>query len=163
MKLSPAQRRKAAIGEAFQPWYLTDGMTSAAAHITAGFRAIRELTDLRKEAAQSPKIRRKLKLYTLSAIRSARFNLAIGRRNSPLPCIALAVMVATMAAPALAADLSGQFRDVCKSPAIKSDKLEAACAANDMPDALKSGERFKAVGIGAEVNALAANLAFFTR
>lgn len=77
--------------------------------------------------------------------------------------IALALTLAAIAAPALAADLSGQFRDVCQSPAVKSDKLETACAAGDMPDALKSGERFKAVGIGAEVNALAANLAFFTR
>jgi hypothetical protein len=77
--------------------------------------------------------------------------------------IALAIIMAAVAAPALASDLPSQFRDVCQSPAVKSDKLQAACAANDMPDALKSGERFKAVGIGAEVNTLAANLAFFTK
>jgi hypothetical protein len=77
--------------------------------------------------------------------------------------IALATTLALLAFPALASDLPSQFRDVCQSPAVKSNKLQAACAAGDMPDALKSGERFKAVGIGAEVNTLAANLAFFTR
>lgn len=77
--------------------------------------------------------------------------------------ITLALILATLAAPAVATDLPAQFKAVCQSPAVKSDKLEDACSAGEMPDALKSGERFKAVGIGAEVNALAANLAFFTR
>lgn len=77
--------------------------------------------------------------------------------------IGLAIILAAVAAPALAIDLPAQFRDVCQSRAVKSDKLEAECAADDIPDALKSGERFKAIGIGAEVNALAAHLAFFTK
>ena len=77
--------------------------------------------------------------------------------------ITLALILASVAAPALAVDLPAQFRDVCASPAVKSDKLAAACAAGEVPPAIKSGERFKAVGIGAEVNTLAANLAFFTR
>lgn len=73
----------------------------------------------------------------------------------------LSVTIFALAFPAFSADLAGQFAEVCKSPAVKSEKLASACTANDMPDVLKSGERFKSVGIGAEVNALAANLAFF--
>ena len=73
---------------------------------------------------------------------------------------ALALLV--LAAPAFATDLAGQFKDVCASPAVKSEKLTAACQANAMPKAIKKGDRFAAVGIGAEVNTLAANLKFFT-
>lgn len=64
---------------------------------------------------------------------------------------------------AFAADLASQFQAVCTSPAIKSEKLQAACAAQQQPDGLKSGDRFKAVGIGAEVNTLFANISFFTK
>jgi hypothetical protein len=76
--------------------------------------------------------------------------------------ILIAAVAALISSTAMAADLAGQFASVCKSPAVKSAKLTTACAANQMPDAIKSGDRFKAVGIGAEVNTLAANLTFFT-
>lgn len=85
LKPSPAQRRKAAIGTAFQKWYLTDGMTSAAAHTTAACRAIAELSTIRSDFADGKLPLRKLKLYARSAILSARFNLGIGRGRSPLP------------------------------------------------------------------------------
>lgn len=75
--------------------------------------------------------------------------------------LALVAALAVMATPVLSADLASQFSDVCSSPAIKSDKLTAACAAKAMPAAVKAGDRFKAVGIGAEINALAANMRFF--
>jgi hypothetical protein len=62
---------------------------------------------------------------------------------------------------ASAADLRASFKEVCASPAIKSDKLQAACAQDWAPEPIKDGSRFKAVGIGEELNALIANLAFF--
>lgn len=76
---SPAQRRKDAISRKFQRWYLTEGMTSAALHISAAYRAIAELSAIRDD---QPRRRR---LVIDSAIRAARFNLWIGRRSSPLP------------------------------------------------------------------------------
>lgn len=75
----------------------------------------------------------------------------------------IALALSALSSAAFGADLPKQFADVCASPAIKSEKLSAACKANDMPDGIKSGERFKAVGIGAELNALAANLQFFVK
>lgn len=75
--------------------------------------------------------------------------------------ILIASAIVFASSTAYAADLAGQFEQVCTSPAIKSEKLTAACAAKAMPAAVKAGDRFKAVGIGAEVNTLAANLAFF--
>lgn len=75
----------------------------------------------------------------------------------------IAASLALVSFPALTADLPDQFRQVCESPAVKSEKLEAACKASDVPDGIKSGERFKAVGIGAEVNALFANIKFFAK
>lgn len=84
-KLSPAQRRKAAVGVAFQKWYLTDGMTSAAAHITAGHRALAELAEIRAGIRSGRVPRSKRAIYIKSAVQSARFNLAIGRRSSRLP------------------------------------------------------------------------------
>jgi len=77
-----------------------------------------------------------------------------------LALISLSLLVSTSA---FGADLASQFETVCSSPAVKSEKLAAACAAKEQPDALKSGDRFKAVGIGAEVNTLFANIAFFTK
>lgn len=76
--------------------------------------------------------------------------------------ILIASAIVLMSGQAFAADLTKQFSDVCASPAIKSAKLLTACQANTMPAAVKAGDRFKAVGIGAEVNTLAANLKFFT-
>ncbi|MCV9960755.1 hypothetical protein OIU34_02485 [Pararhizobium sp. BT-229] len=84
-KPSPAQRRKTAISARFQPWYLTDGMTSPALHISAGYRAIRQLSTIRTEIAHGGLTLCSRKLYAESAIRSAKFNLFIGRRSSPLP------------------------------------------------------------------------------
>lgn len=77
-------------------------------------------------------------------------------------CAALAAAV-LVPSQAKSADLASQFETVCASPAIKSEKLVAACEAKDVPDALKSGDRFKAVGIGAEVNTLFANISFFQK
>lgn len=74
---------------------------------------------------------------------------------------AAALLLASV--PAFSADLPDQFRQVCESPAVKSAKLEAACKAGEAPDALKDGSRFKATGIGAEVNTLFANVAFFVK
>lgn len=76
--------------------------------------------------------------------------------------ILIASAIVLMSSQAFAADLSKQFNDVCTSPAVKSAKLIEACQSNAMPAAVKAGDRFKAVGIGAEVNTLAANLKFFT-
>lgn len=64
------------------------------------------------------------------------------------------LMMALMTATAYA----GPFEDVCASRFVKSAKLESACKANEPPAMLKDGSRFKAQGIGAEINALAANL-----
>lgn len=75
--------------------------------------------------------------------------------------VLLSLAFASIVSAASAADLAAQFKDVCASPAVKSEKLEAACKAGEAPDAVKAGDRFKAVGIGAEVNTLAANLQFF--
>lgn len=77
--------------------------------------------------------------------------------------IVLSLAFSAFAFSASAADLAAQFKEVCDSPAVKSEKLVTACKAGEAPDAVKSGDRFKAVGIGAEVNTLAANLAFFTK
>ena len=77
--------------------------------------------------------------------------------------ILIASALAIISSTAFAADLAGQFASVCASPAVKSEKLATACAAKAMPAAIKTGDRFKAVGIGAEVNTLAANLAFFSK
>lgn len=75
----------------------------------------------------------------------------------------LASIALVLAATAVsAADLKADFKAVCDSPAVKSEKLKEACAADAAPDELKDGTRFKAVGIGAEVNTLLANLKFFT-
>lgn len=82
-KQSPAQRRKAAIGPAFQKWYLTDGMTCHEAHIVAAYRAISELSKIRRDVAAGRLSRRKLRLYTRSAIIQARFCFSIARRNLP--------------------------------------------------------------------------------
>ena len=66
------------------------------------------------------------------------------------------------ACPALAApDLATGFKDVCASRAILSDKLKAACLSGSMPRTIKDGSRFDARGVGAELNALIANLDFF--
>jgi len=80
-----------------------------------------------------------------------------------IPTISSAVVASAIAltAPAFASEqpaLAASFEAVCASPFVKSDKLQAACATNAMPAALKDGTRFKAVGIGAEVNTLVANL-----
>ncbi len=72
------------------------------------------------------------------------------------------VAVSFLSSNAFGADLESQFKAVCASPAVKSEKLEAACKAGEAPAAVKAGDRFKSVGIGAEVNTLAANLQFFT-
>ncbi|MEF3124676.1 hypothetical protein [Rhizobium leguminosarum] len=84
-KLSSAQRRKAAITRAFPGWYLTDGQTCAAAHITAAFRSIAELSTIRAYLARGKLSEKEGEIYTQTAVRSARFNLAIGRDSSPLP------------------------------------------------------------------------------
>ncbi len=74
---------------------------------------------------------------------------------------AIALPLSALASPA--PDLRAQFEAVCTSPAIKSDKLTEACAVRAMPAILKDGTRFKAVGIGAELNALASNLHLINR
>ena len=82
-----------------------------------------------------------------------------------ISALAIASTVA-LSAPAFASpasDLVSQFEAVCTSPAVKSDKLTEACAARALPAVLKDGTRFKAVGIGAELNALAANLHLINR
>ena len=76
--------------------------------------------------------------------------------------IIIAVTLACFALPAVAADMNATFDQVCKSAAVKSEKLGKACSEGSMPDVVKKGDRFKNVGIGAEVNTLAANLKFFT-
>jgi hypothetical protein len=76
--------------------------------------------------------------------------------------LALALpLVCALASPALAD--SRAFEEVCNSPAVKSAKLIKACQDNQAPDMIKSGERFKNVGIGTEVNTLARNLDFFAK
>ncbi|UDF29365.1 UNVERIFIED_ORG: hypothetical protein LHK14_17905 [Roseateles sp. XES5] len=82
---SPAQRRKDAISRTFQWWYLTDGLTSPAAHISAAYRAIAELSAIRDDVASGRLQPRRRRLIIDSAIRAARSNLWIGRRSSPLP------------------------------------------------------------------------------
>lgn len=73
--------------------------------------------------------------------------------------IASALILAS--APAFAGDMNKTFDQVCKSNAVMSEKLNTACEEGNMPDVVKAGDRFKNVGIGAEVNVLAANLKFF--
>jgi hypothetical protein len=74
--------------------------------------------------------------------------------------IALAIVSAAFSA-AHAETPAEQFKAVCESKAHRSEKLETACKADLAPDAVKAGDRFKAVGIGAEVNTLWANISFF--
>lgn len=76
--------------------------------------------------------------------------------------ILIAATLACLALPAAAADMNATFDQVCKSNAVRSPKLEIACEEGNLPDVVKAGDRFKNVGIGAEVNTLAANLKFFT-
>ena len=71
--------------QGFPPWYLTDGMTSSALHISAAFRSIAELRTIRADLARGVIGTATCVLLRQSAIRSARFNLALGRRSSPLP------------------------------------------------------------------------------
>ena len=77
--------------------------------------------------------------------------------------VLLAALLIGAASTTSAADLRVQFEEVCNSAAVKSEKLEAACQAGAAPDQVKAGDRFKNVGIGAEVNTLAANIAFFRK
>ncbi|MBX5268565.1 hypothetical protein HJB99_07720 [Rhizobium sp. NLR17b] len=84
-KLSPAQRRKDAIERRFPSWYLTGEMTSPALHITAAFRSIAELATLRAYIMRGNISPAMCLLLRQSALRSARFNLWVGRRSSPLP------------------------------------------------------------------------------
>lgn len=51
MKLSPAQRRKAAIGPAFQKFYLDDGMTYGAWLAIFAARLTAEISDHRRKLA----------------------------------------------------------------------------------------------------------------
>lgn len=67
------------------------------------------------------------------------------------PALLLAAAMAT-ASPA------DTFQAVCASRAVKSAALLAACQSGQPPKVLKDGSRFAAVGIGAEINTLAANL-----
>jgi hypothetical protein len=75
--------------------------------------------------------------------------------------IALAFSALAVSAHAETVSPADQFAAVCASKAHRSAKLETACKANEAPDAVKAGDRFKAVGIGAEVNTLYANIEFF--
>lgn len=72
-----------------------------------------------------------------------------------------------MSGMALAAEpsqaLQDTFKAVCDSAAVKSEKLTTACKAGEAPEVVKKGDRFKAVGIGAELNTLSANIAFFKK
>jgi hypothetical protein len=75
--------------------------------------------------------------------------------------ILASLILAASAVPASASAANGladRFAAVCESVAVKSEALQAACASGEPPAALKDGTRFKAIGIGAELNALAANL-----
>lgn len=73
-----------------------------------------------------------------------------------------AIMILLLTAgTANAGDLASTFKAVCDSSAVKSAKLIEACAAGAAPVAIKDGSRFKAQGIGAEINILSANLKFF--
>lgn len=63
--------------------------------------------------------------------------------------------------PAEDVSTGNMFVQVCQSKAKRSEKLETACKANEAPEAVKAGDRFKNVGIGAEINTLFANIAFF--
>lgn len=75
--------------------------------------------------------------------------------------ISALALSAAVASAAFAASPAEQFKAVCESKAHRSEKLETACKAGEAPDAVKAGDRFKAVGIGAEVNTLYANIEFF--
>lgn len=77
-----------------------------------------------------------------------------------LKTVSLAIAFAALASVAHAETPAEQFKAVCESKAHRSDKLETACKAGQAPDAVKAGDRFKAVGIGAEVNTLWANIEF---
>lgn len=84
-KLSPARRRKAAISAAFPQWYLTEGMTSPALHITAAFRSIAELGKIRAYVMRGRLTTNQRRIAVIAALKSTRLNLAMGRRSSPLP------------------------------------------------------------------------------
>lgn len=84
-KPSPAERRKVAIARKFPSWYLTEGMTSPAAHITAAFRSISELSTIRAYTMRGRLSTNGRRLAVIASLKSARVNLAIGRRSSPLP------------------------------------------------------------------------------
>lgn len=73
-----------------------------------------------------------------------------------LPLIALLMLAPS--AWANDTDLPARFTAVCESAFVKSDNLTLACIKNEMPQAIQSGKRFHNTGVGAEVNALAANL-----
>ncbi|MCG6115872.1 MAG: hypothetical protein MEQ84_11800 [Mesorhizobium sp.] len=81
-------------------------------------------------------------------------------RAIAIGALAAAVISTTSATADTRPDLSQQFASVCASSFVKSENLQTACASRAMPQALKDGSRFKAIGIGAEINALAANLHF---
>ena len=84
-KPSPAKRRTLAIARKFPAWYLTNGMTSPATHITAGYRAIADLSTIRAYTMRGKLTTNSRRLAVINALKSARLNLAIGRRSSPLP------------------------------------------------------------------------------
>jgi hypothetical protein len=73
---------------------------------------------------------------------------------------AFVALSAFSAVAAPAADLPSQFKAVCSSKAHLSEHLAAACK-GAAPEGIKDGSRFKAQGIGAELNTLYANIAFF--
>ena len=93
------------------------------------------------------------------AIRAVARHHAFSNVRAAAICALAAAVISTT--PAIADSrqaLNEQFETVCASAFVKSENLQAACSTRTMPEPLKDGSRFKAIGIGAELNALAANL-----
>jgi hypothetical protein len=89
----------------------------------------------------------------IAAIVALSATVAVAQEAPVTPVVATAAPANDVAA--------NMFREVCNSKAVKSTKLSTACTAGDMPKPVKKGDKFRSSGIGGEVNALFANLAFF--
>jgi hypothetical protein len=85
LKLSPAQRRATAIARRFQPWYLTDGLTSPALHISSAFACIRRAGEYRREVMAGTMSKAMCWRLALNELGRADRALQLGRRSSPLP------------------------------------------------------------------------------
>ncbi|MDK4704305.1 hypothetical protein PH562_18780 [Rhizobium sp. CNPSo 4062] len=84
-KLSPAQRRKASCGPAFRQSYIDDGWKAGAPYIIAAFAALRQISEARRKVARHEISAMDARRQGVVSMITARRDMAMGRRLTPLP------------------------------------------------------------------------------